>query len=66
MNDNMKLLRKLDSTLRLHTAAMEKREIYVYMGEEEVGRGLVDVITDTVVNVDGHKYIRTNCKFFTK
>ncbi|WP_282942054.1 hypothetical protein [Paenibacillus sp. RC67] len=55
--------RELTTAIHLHTAATNRTPIIVFRGDELIGSGVIDEITDLFVKIKNAKYVRQTCRF---
>jgi hypothetical protein len=59
-------MKPLTNDLELHTVAVDQREIFVFLGKESLGNGLIKEITKTAIKIDDIWYMRSNCSFWVQ
>ncbi|MFE5321836.1 hypothetical protein ACFQ88_24370 [Paenibacillus sp. NPDC056579] len=55
--------RELTSEIHLHSAAIDRKPVIVFHGEELIGSGVIEEITDVSIKIKGERYMRQACKF---
>jgi hypothetical protein len=45
----------LTSAIQLHTAAIDRRPVIAFIGEEPMGRGVIESVTDHHVKIGGEQ-----------
>lgn len=55
--------RELTAAVHLHTAVAERTPVIVFHGEEMIGSGVIDEITDFSVRIRNERYVRGACRF---
>ncbi|GAA4854573.1 hypothetical protein GCM10023310_36860 [Paenibacillus vulneris] len=58
--------RELTSAIHLHTAALNRTPVVVYIGHEQIGSGVITKITDNSVKIGDDWYMRCSCVFYTR
>ncbi|GIQ63695.1 hypothetical protein PACILC2_22630 [Paenibacillus cisolokensis] len=55
--------RPLTSNVHFYTAALDKTPVLIFCGNELIGAGTIDKVTEHTVEIKGERYIRANCTF---
>jgi hypothetical protein len=58
--------RQLTNAIALHTAAIDKSLVYVYIDNELMGIGIITEITEFIVKIDNQYFARGMCEFWTE
>lgn len=63
MSRKTRFMKPLTSPLNLYTAMAERLPIVVFNGDELIGAGRIDEVTDVSVKIGDERYMRGVCTF---
>lgn len=55
--------RELTSIIHLYTAAIDHTPILVFQGEELIGSGIIEEITELSIKIKDERFMRVACRF---
>lgn len=55
--------RELTSIIHLHTAANDRTPVIVFQGDELIGSGVIEEITELSIKIKNERYFRETCRF---
>lgn len=56
-------MKPLTADIHFYTAMLDKTPLVVFIGEELIGSGKIEEITEKSVKVGKRRYLRGNCTF---